>query len=113
MTLSRQNTNLCYFRAFVKKRDIMILQRNAEKNNFKEMFFMKCKFCQSEIDDKCIVCPVCHRDLDVKPSDYKKVMSDVCTYPCVWNFFGIAVGVLIVFMVLTKACGVCCGKILS
>ena len=106
MTLSRQNTNLCYFAEVEKKRDIMILQRNAEKNNFKEMFFMKCKFCQSEIDDKCIVCPVCHRDLDVKPSDYKKVRSYGSTDPGVWKFLGIAVGVLIVFMVLTKACGV-------
>ena len=43
VTLSRQNTNLCYFLMLSEKRDIMILQRNAEKNNFKEMFFMKKK----------------------------------------------------------------------
>ena len=31
VTLSRQNTNLCYFLMLSEKRDIMILQRNAEK----------------------------------------------------------------------------------
>ena len=66
---------------------------------------MKCKFCQSEIDDKCIVCPNCKRDLVPIKQEHQKVDAYGKTDKGVWIFLGAAVAVLILVMLFAKCTG--------
>ena len=55
---------------------------------------MKCRYCQSEIDDKCTVCPVCKRDLvEVR---YEAQQTTLKSNPVLF----ITIGVIMVIIVI-------------
>ena len=70
---------------------------------------MKCPFCQSEIDDKCIVCPVCTRDI-IKGTNMKKmqkVNSYGSTDPIIWKILGIGIGIVVLAFLFAMMRGGC------
>lgn len=49
----------------------------------------KCHFCQSEIDDKAIVCPICKRDLVDNPEKFSQQTTTKNTSPIVFIVVGL------------------------
>lgn len=58
----------------------------------------KCKFCQSEIDDKAIVCPVCRRDL-VETKETNTQTTTKNTSPIVFILVGVLTFAAVVTLV--------------